>query len=396
MGLRSSLLNVVLADLPAMSSTLDASSPRWDELLGGKKSPGVWGRFSTGYGTTCIVVLDGWAISAGFPSDMVVTVDTPSGGGTKILQAMYAGATSRGWMREPVRGSLPSIRPGDVYVSNHTTSDGSDGTHVGVVTAVRPADDGQSMEVDTADGGQGTRDHQSAGRRTRTFKLSQGAHPVLIETPGVGESWLERWIAVGGDAADDVPGDAPPAGEDAADGGGGSSGGGGGVVLLGAVGALLVAGGWYYFSNEARPMNAVKERAAAEARIARGVALWREAGSPSATSEFWPAKYRMNATRLSRGATAPMCDATVNLAPTGDVEADYDSRTRFEGLLRRHKIETTGAGMALGDGRSLGADVDVRCRGACDANLLDDLARRAGTSVLCILPNLPQADLLMQ
>lgn len=204
MGLRAKLLQVVLNDLPSSDSVLTEPSSRWDELLGGRKSQDSWGRYGRGYGTTCAIVANGWALDAGLPEDMVINVDTPSGGGSKIFQALDAGAKARGWLRYPKRGELPDLRPGDVYIINHQTSDGSDGSHIGVVVRVTPK--GDALEVETADGGQGTRQAQSAARNVRTFSTSSGAHPVVVQSPS-GPGWLERWIAVGGDEADDVAGD---------------------------------------------------------------------------------------------------------------------------------------------------------------------------------------------
>jgi hypothetical protein len=330
-GLRRKLLDVVLRDLPDPDSELHDGSPRYDELLGGKKAEGVWGRYSRNFGTTCIVTLDGWMLSAGFPDDMVVAHDTPTGGGTPILRALYVGSDQRGWTRTPKRGELPDLRSGDIYVSNHATKDGSDGTHVGLVTEVRRAADGKSMEVDTADGGQGTRQDQYMGRQTRTFRVSTGPHPVTISSKS-GESWLERWIAVGGDDLDDLP--LVPSSPVAS----GEGGAGAGVAVLGVLGIAMLAGGLYwYLESKPRGVNALA-----------------------------PARQ----------------DVTVALrARHGDVR-DFEARRRFELALAGAGFEVTGAGTSFGpDRRVTETDVDVRCRGACDEARLREVARRAGVEV---------------
>lgn len=213
MSLRTDLLNVVLSDLPDATSTLGEPDPRWDERLGGRTGPNSWSWYERGFGTTCIVTTNGWLIAAGAPDDMVVREPTPNGGGTRMIQAQIHSAEARGWLHTPVRGQLPNFRPGDVYNINHTTSTGDDGTHEGVIISVTPGEDGRSLIVETADGGQGTRQNQSASRSTRVFKLSDGPHPVVVQSPS-GPGWLDRWTSIGG-AADDDDGDAIPSTEPA-------------------------------------------------------------------------------------------------------------------------------------------------------------------------------------
>jgi hypothetical protein len=186
---------------------------------------------------------------------MYVAEPTPMGGGTKMLQKQLAYATANGWLHTPTKGELPAIRPGDVYNSNHTNADGSDGTHEGVVVRVTPRDDG-SLEVETADGGQGTRSAQKATRQVRYFSIGDATHPVHVVSPSTGgNGWLDRWIAIGGDGADpgadgggapgstpgSVPGDAPDT-NGGGDGGSSGSGGSGFGVALGLAGAALLAG----------------------------------------------------------------------------------------------------------------------------------------------------------
>ena len=239
MGLQSELLSAVLADLPDADSRLGEPDPRWDAILGGRTGPDSWNQYGRAAGTTCIITLNGWAILAGFPDNMVVAVPTPMGGGTRMITAFNAGAGSRGWLHTPTRGELPDLRPGDAYEINHTTSDGSDGTHVGVVVSVTPSDDGQSLTVETADGGQGTRTAQFAGRNVRTFSLSSGAHPVVVQSPS-GPGWLDRWVSVGGDEPNDMdPGGAPTLRA------------GSGALALGLLGAatLLGALAWHNYSR---------------------------------------------------------------------------------------------------------------------------------------------------
>ena len=118
MGLRANLLNAVLRDLPAPDSVLTEPSPRWDEILGGRTGPNDWAHYERSKGTTCIVFVNGEAIAAGFPEDMIVTGPTPGGAGTVILQTQHAGAKARGWYHTPERGVLPNLRPGDIFEIN--------------------------------------------------------------------------------------------------------------------------------------------------------------------------------------------------------------------------------------------------------------------------------------
>jgi hypothetical protein len=204
MGLRANLVNVILKDLPDSTSVLGEPSPRWDEILGGRIGPNAWGRYGRGAGTTCIIVTNGWAINAGLPADMVITTPTPTGGGTPILQAQLKGAKERGWLHTPVAGVLPNLRPGDIFNINQITSTGLDGTHEGVVLSATKSPDGQSITIESADGGQrDAQGRQAATRQKRTFAFQSGVHPIAVSSK-FGSGWLDRWFAVGGDGPDDV------------------------------------------------------------------------------------------------------------------------------------------------------------------------------------------------
>lgn len=204
MGLRAELLNVIQSDLPNANSVLGEPSPRWDALLGGRTGPNSWGRYGRGFGTTCVIVTNGWAIDAGFPSDMVITTPTPTGGGVPILHAQIGAATTRGWLHTPKSGVLPNLRPGDIFNINHVTTTGNDGLHEGVVLSVVKSADGQSLTIESADGGQkDAQGREAATRQKRTFAFQSGAHPIAVSSK-FGSGWLDRWIAVGGDGPDDV------------------------------------------------------------------------------------------------------------------------------------------------------------------------------------------------
>lgn len=263
MGLRRKFLDVVLGDLPDPTSTIsETSNPdRWDHILGGKLGPGRWKRFETGYGTTCGVAANGWLIDAGAPPVMINAAPPEGSGFTNgaHISRINSGASdpALGWLRTVQRGQLPDFRPGDLYEINHTTNDGTDGTHIGVVLAVTPSADGQSLTVDTADGGQGTRQAQYAGRNTRTFTLSSGPHPVTVQSKS-GAGWLDRWVRLGGDE-DLGPGGAPGT-EPIAVGGDQSGADWTVAALLGVGGALLLAGGvWFSLHGERSKVNALYE-----------------------------------------------------------------------------------------------------------------------------------------
>jgi len=177
MGLRSKFLSTILADLPDSSSVIHDTDSRFDALMGGKIAKGKWKRYEYPFGTNCLVTLVGWLIDAGAPADMLNAEPpegagfTPGAHGTKLI----AGAKSRGWYKTPVKGQLPDFRPGDIFLLNHGNGNN---THGGAVVSVTPSADGQSLSVETADGGQGTRTDQEITRQTRTFTIGSGAHAV--------------------------------------------------------------------------------------------------------------------------------------------------------------------------------------------------------------------------
>ena len=212
MGLRSDLLKIVLTDLPSSDSVIAYASPRFDELMGGKTAADKWKRFETGFGTNCAVTAVGWLLEAGAPPDML-NAEAPGGSGFTPgahFTRLNAGASSRGWLKTPTKGQLPDFRPGDIFQINHVTSTGKDGSHMGLVLSVTPSADGQSLSVETADGGQGPQNGQIITRQTRTFSLGNATHPVLV-TSKYSSGWLDRWVRVGGDETDDTgAGGAPP------------------------------------------------------------------------------------------------------------------------------------------------------------------------------------------
>lgn len=304
MGLRADLLAAVLADLPTPDSTLsETSNPdRWDALLGGKTGSGTWGRYERGYGTTCGVAANGWLLEVGAPPEMI-NAAPPGGSGFTIgahISRINQGAQSLGWLRTPTRGQLPDFKPGDLYEINHTTSDGSDGTHIGVVLSVTPSEDGQSLAVETADGGQGTRQAQSAKRSTRTFSLSSGAHPVAVQSPS-GTGWLDRWVSVGGDAPDNEESPAPstlPSGVTP----GGATPSDGFAVAAGFAGlGLALLGGYWYLRGDydlprgifalqtgAREMDRQEIEQAVRAELSRGYRVGVADGSGTITTKHYP------------------------------------------------------------------------------------------------------------
>lgn len=193
MGLRSDLLNVILQDLPTSASTIDRSSARFDQLMGGKLATGMWGRYQTNFGTSCAVTVTGWMLDAHAPPDML-NAPAPGGGGfvpgahfTRLMD----GAKRRGWWRTPSPGQTPDVRPGDIYMSQH----GPNTEHMGVVVAVTPNADG-SLTVETADGGQVSSAALSGPdikRQFRTFTKGGGYKATYSSGNLIG------WIAVGGD-----------------------------------------------------------------------------------------------------------------------------------------------------------------------------------------------------
>ncbi len=213
--LASRLLQVALNYLPESKSRISEPDPRWDKILGGRTSADSWKYYSRNFGTTCGVVAASWLEEAGGPPDMI-NRDPPGGSGFKngwhIIKIME-GAKKLGWFRKPTNGQLPDLQPGDFYGSNHPAKDKKtgaviDGTHIGTVLSVDRS--GDTMTIETADGGQGDWIHQSAARRKRTLFISKGATPyidgtlipagaVVLTTPGVGNAKLDWWIRNGGD-----------------------------------------------------------------------------------------------------------------------------------------------------------------------------------------------------
>jgi hypothetical protein len=289
-----------------------------------------------------------------------------------------------------------------------------------VVVGVTPSTDGQSLTVETADGGQGTRDHQYAGRRTRTFKLSDGPQPVLIETPGVGESWLVQWVAIGGDELLDVQAPAPwdPSLPPSVSSGAPRS---IAPLLFGLAGAALLVGGlaWVSSSGVGRfpPLFALKTKFKSRARVDayykrlaqaddhfvddKWVAALVECGVSRSAAEVDVKRYLRDIREAKYGYRRPLRKAegvfdalwsgigdesretvTVNLKPSVSSDVDFKRRMKFIDLLGERDFEVTGEGSASTfGGKALGADVDVECEGICDRDALTDLAQRAGLTV---------------
>lgn len=241
MGLRANLLRTVLADLPEPKSVLTEPSERWDHLLGGRTVAGAWKRYGR-VGTTCAVVVGGWLIDVGGPPEMINAAVEDGGSGFVIGQPvarLIEGAKKLGWFRSAKRGELPSFRPGDIYWINRDTGTTVDGSHVGVVLSAAVQNDG-SLRVETADGGQKVGGNEGATRNVRTFRLGSGSHPVLVQSPS-SSGWLEGWIAVGGDEADDIPPEGPgtsSVSDDSA-----------GVIVAAALvsGAALLTAAWFLY-----------------------------------------------------------------------------------------------------------------------------------------------------
>lgn len=209
------LVNVATRDLPDSSTVLGEPSPRWDEILGGRKGPGQWGYYEAHHGTSCGVVAAAWLEGAGGPPSLINRAP-PGGNGFVIgkhITKLHDGAKAIGWLREPTRGELPDLAPGMIYGTTRPAKDAEghplSGEHVGVILSVHR--DGDVMTIETADGGQeDAQGRQAAKRKTRTVLVSQGSIPysdgsmiprgdVAIESPGAGNVKLAWWIATGGD-----------------------------------------------------------------------------------------------------------------------------------------------------------------------------------------------------
>jgi len=197
MSLRDDLLNLVLTDLPDADSVIDQSLERFDELQGGKIAAGKWGRFESGWGTCCATTVVGWLLEIGAPADML-NAAPPGGAGFKNgdhFVKLEAGAKNHGWFKTPVKGQLPDFQPGYLFLLNHGNGNNA---HVGVVLSVTPSDDGQSLSVETADGGQGTRTDQEITRQTRTFTIGSGAHAVEYSAK-LSSGWCDGLITLDDD-----------------------------------------------------------------------------------------------------------------------------------------------------------------------------------------------------
>jgi hypothetical protein len=250
MGLRATFLSDVLATVPNSDSVVDQSSDTFADLAGGKKGNGIWGRFQTGYGTSCGVIVVGWGLEAGLPPDML-NADSPGGSGFTPgahFSRLQSGAKAHGWWNTPTTGQLPSLRPGDIYFINH--GDGNN-AHVGVIVSATPSADGQSLTIETADGGQGTSTDQQISRQIRTFSLASGAHPVTYSAK-YSSGWLDGWISVGGSEDDGTgdpstpassdPSDDPPPGSDDGDDVAPVDDGSNAMLVIGASTAVLILG----------------------------------------------------------------------------------------------------------------------------------------------------------
>ena len=208
MGLRADLLAVVLQDLPNPDSVINRSDPLFDELQGGKLGPGRWARFEDPgdhrYGTTCATTLVGWLLATGTAPPAMLNAAPPGGSGFTPgahFSRMNTYAQSVGWWNTPVSGQLPNLRPGDIYELDHGAGGNA---HTGVILSVTPSADGQSLVVETADGGQNSAGLADIHRQIRTFSLGDSTHPVLYSATAT-SGWLTGWISVGG--AEELPAD---------------------------------------------------------------------------------------------------------------------------------------------------------------------------------------------
>lgn len=193
--LADAIVAAALADLPDSTTVLGEPDPRWDELLGGKKSANQWAYFERGYGTTCGVVAAAWAEEAGWPADLI-NRDAPGGSGFKIgahISKLHDGARARGWLHVPNKGELADLAPGDILGTEHDVvdKDGNHtrGEHVDVVLSVTPQDDG-TLAIETADGGQTDSQGRQAAKRRQRVVHANGT----VVSPGSGNATVAWWI----------------------------------------------------------------------------------------------------------------------------------------------------------------------------------------------------------
>lgn len=189
------LVAAALEDLPNPDSVLGEPDPRWDALLGGKKSANQWAYYERGFGTTCGVVTAAWAEKAGWPAALI-NRDPPGGSGFKIgehISRLHDGARSLGWLHTPNKGELPPLAPGDILGTEHPSTDKNGnpitGEHVDVILSVTAQPDG-TLAIETADGGQEDSHGNQAAKRRQRIVHANGT----VVSPGSGNATVAWWI----------------------------------------------------------------------------------------------------------------------------------------------------------------------------------------------------------
>lgn len=182
------LAEAVEADLPDDDTILSSASnaDRWNEMLGGLKSPGVWGYYSNGYGTTCGVACSAW-LDGIAPAAMVNRALTDGGNGFRpgaVIEKQVGGAKDLKWYTLVKHGALPDVQRGDELYYTHPGSKGETEEHVGIVLSVTSGDG--YLDIVTGDGGQNDgHGNQAARRRHRRITLVNGA-PTATPTDKLG------------------------------------------------------------------------------------------------------------------------------------------------------------------------------------------------------------------
>ena len=243
---------------------------------------------------------------------------------------------------------------------------------MGVVLSATPSADGQSLEVETADGGQGSWDKQSASRQIRTFTLSNGTHSVTVKSKYT-TGWLQSWIAVGGDVEDD-----------------GAASTSGGLarfaVPVGGDGLDVLAGGSDFGADAFTPgtSNAGPDPLITGA-VLGGVGLLLMALALRAGPPKPPGVNALVAAPLKPKPVTLTFNFPYALNSAGKRcwnDADATRRRQLERHLDKAGVEMTGMGAMMGCGRDAGSDIDVRTRTPRRTEaLVRRLASRSGLEV---------------
>lgn len=192
------LAQAVEADLPNDDTILSSGSSdasivaRWNAMLGGLKSPGKWGYYENGYGTTCGVACSAWLDGIAPPSMVNRTTDDGGNGfkpGT-VIAKQVGGAKDLKWYTLVKHGSLPDVQRGDELYYTHPGSKGETEEHVGIILSAAytgaPGDSSGSIDIVTGDGGQNDgHGNQAARRRHRRITLVNGV-PTATPTDKLG------------------------------------------------------------------------------------------------------------------------------------------------------------------------------------------------------------------